>query len=101
MSRVQQKKLSKQERQYQKIVILNQQLTEELNKPKIPVSQASDALVSYVQNTTDPLLPAIWGRNEADPYADKPSSSCCIIICIFANFFVEIVLKTGLVFADE
>ncbi|KAI8357624.1 G-protein gamma-like domain-containing protein [Mortierella sp. GBAus27b] len=56
----------------------NQRLREQLNMPRIAVSEASRSLIHYVTESRDPLLPMIWGHSGPDPFA-KQSSKCCII----------------------
>ncbi|KAI7832620.1 GGL domain-containing protein [Gamsiella multidivaricata] len=56
----------------------NQRLREQLQMPRIRVSEASQSLIGYVTSTGDPLLPMIWGSSGSDPFVKK-SSKCCNI----------------------
>ncbi|PVU85992.1 hypothetical protein BB560_006842, partial [Smittium megazygosporum] len=72
------KKLLKLEKQYKNLLKLNEQLTEECNRPKIPASEACAALISFVINTPDPLLPSVSKELQfADPFEEKKESGCC------------------------
>ncbi|KAH8090519.1 guanine nucleotide-binding protein subunit gamma [Filobasidium floriforme] len=56
----------------------NQRLKEDLNRPRIRVSEASNSLIRYCRATKDPLLPSVWGSlaKGEDPYA-PPQQGCC------------------------
>ncbi|KAJ1724036.1 plasma membrane localization protein [Coemansia erecta] len=58
-----------------KIIEHNNRMKEQLELPRIPVSQASESLISYTQNTKDYLLPSIWGPPSQDPFANQPSGN--------------------------
>ncbi|KAI8639994.1 G-protein gamma-like domain-containing protein [Parasitella parasitica] len=65
----------------------NERLKEQLELPRIPVSEASASLIEYCKSTKDPLLPSIWGpiSKEDDPFAPAAgrsdgSSGCCIVM---------------------
>ncbi|EPZ33274.1 G-protein gamma subunit [Rozella allomycis CSF55] len=59
----------------QKLIQLNQRLKEELDMPRIPVSEAALALRKYTESTTDPLVKG-GGDN---PFLKKPSVGCSLI----------------------
>ncbi|KAJ2754911.1 plasma membrane localization protein [Coemansia pectinata] len=59
------------EHKLRKIIEHNNRLKEQLELPRIPVSQASEALISYTQSTKDYLLPSIWGPPPHDPFASQ------------------------------
>ncbi|KAJ2787005.1 Guanine nucleotide-binding protein subunit gamma [Coemansia interrupta] len=65
-----------------KIIEHNNRMKEQLELPRIPVSQASESLISYTQNTKDYLLPSIWGPPSQDPFASQPSGACGCSWCI-------------------
>jgi guanine nucleotide-binding protein subunit gamma len=44
-----------------RVLELNQRLREDLDRPRVKVSQASKKLIDYCKNTRDNLVPSIWG----------------------------------------
>ncbi|KAJ1736823.1 Guanine nucleotide-binding protein subunit gamma [Coemansia sp. Benny D160-2] len=64
------------EHKYRKIVEHNRRLKEQLELPRIPVSQACESLTSYMQSTKDYLLPSIWGPPPQDPFASQTGGGC-------------------------
>ncbi|KAJ2613581.1 hypothetical protein COEREDRAFT_40991 [Coemansia reversa NRRL 1564] len=64
------------EHKLRKIVEHNSRLKEQLELPRIPVSQASESLISFVTSTKDYLLPSVWGPPPHDPFASQTSGSC-------------------------
>ncbi|KAJ2740845.1 plasma membrane localization protein [Coemansia sp. BCRC 34301] len=69
------------EHKLRKIIEHNNRLKEQLELPRIPVSQASEALISYTQSTKDYLLPSIWGPPPHDPFASQAGGGCgCSVI---------------------
>ncbi|MBW0528333.1 hypothetical protein O181_068048 [Austropuccinia psidii MF-1] len=60
----------------------NQRLREDLERPRIRVSDASANLICYCKTTRDYLVPSVWGplsRGE-DPYAPQAAgASCCTV----------------------
>ncbi|RUS25649.1 G-protein gamma subunit [Jimgerdemannia flammicorona] len=60
----------------------NQRLREQLDIPRIKVSEASEALIKYCNSTKDHLVPSVWGPVDrgADPYQPTTSGGCCIIM---------------------
>ncbi|KAJ1958949.1 plasma membrane localization protein [Dipsacomyces acuminosporus] len=70
------------EHKLRKLVEYNARVKKLLEVPRIPVSQASQSLISYTQNTKDYLLPSIWGPPPQDPFASQTSGGCgCSVIC--------------------
>ncbi|CAB4396972.1 uncharacterized protein OCT59_023159 [Rhizophagus irregularis] len=66
----------------QRILDHNQRLREQLDLPRVRVSQASSMLIKYVQSTKDYLVPSVWGpAGPADPFVTKGGISCggCLI----------------------
>ncbi|GAA98923.1 hypothetical protein E5Q_05611 [Mixia osmundae IAM 14324] len=60
----------------------NQRLREDLERPRVRVSEASASLIQYCKSTRDHLCPSIWGplpKNE-DPYAPVAQGGCCTIM---------------------
>ncbi|CAG8466686.1 9416_t:CDS:2 [Ambispora leptoticha] len=67
----------------QRILEHNQRLREQLDLPRVKVSQASSMLIKYVTSTKDYLVPSVWGLpGPADPFVTKSSVACagCTII---------------------
>ncbi|KAI9230703.1 MAG: guanine nucleotide-binding protein subunit gamma [Piptocephalis tieghemiana] len=60
----------------------NARLRQQLEMPRIPVSDASASLVQYVQSTRDTLLPSIWGPldKREDPYAPVGGGCTCTVM---------------------
>ncbi|KUI59355.1 Guanine nucleotide-binding protein subunit gamma [Cytospora mali] len=54
---------------------LNNRLREDLERERIPVSQAS-------KSTRDYMVPAVWGvvPKGEDPYAPQQSGGCCVVM---------------------
>ncbi|KAJ2707780.1 hypothetical protein H4R19_004876 [Coemansia spiralis] len=64
------------EHKLRKIAELNGRLKEQLELPRIPVSQASESLIAYMSNTKDYLLPSVWGPPPHDPFASQTTGGC-------------------------
>ncbi|KAG2191781.1 hypothetical protein INT46_000180 [Mucor plumbeus] len=60
----------------------NKNLRQQLNIPRITVSEASTSLISYCNGTKDPLVPSVWGPidKKDDPFAPSHSGGCCTIM---------------------
>lgn len=60
----------------------NQRLKEDLQRPRMRVSEAATSLIRHCRQTKDYLVPSVWGpvnKNE-DPYADRAASQgCCTV----------------------
>ncbi|CAH1757194.1 3283_t:CDS:2 [Entrophospora sp. SA101] len=66
----------------QRIIEHNKKLREQLDLPRIKVSQASSMLIKYVQSTKDYLVPSVWGTaGTADPFNNRNGVYCteCVI----------------------
>ncbi|KAI9190843.1 G-protein gamma-like domain-containing protein [Polychytrium aggregatum] len=65
-----------------KLVEHNQRLKEQLDLPRIPVSEASQQLIKYVKETKDFLLPTIWGPvdKKDDPYSAPNGGCACSVM---------------------
>ncbi|KAJ5054752.1 uncharacterized protein L3040_001016 [Drepanopeziza brunnea f. sp. 'multigermtubi'] len=61
---------------------LNTRLREDLERERIPVSQASKSIISYTNSTKDFMVPSAWGSvdKKDDPYAPQQSGGCCIVM---------------------
>ncbi|EPQ30615.1 uncharacterized protein PFL1_02139 [Pseudozyma flocculosa PF-1] len=58
----------------------NQRLKEDLDRPRIRVSEASQSLINYCKSTRDYLVPSVWGQvdKREDPYAPPGSGCSCV-----------------------
>ncbi|KAG2192371.1 G-protein gamma-like domain-containing protein [Mucor mucedo] len=75
------------EAKLKRILEYNERLREQLELPRIPVSEASASLITYCNSTKDPLIPSLWGpvSKEEDPFAPAAggngrTSGCCIVM---------------------
>jgi len=61
---------------------LNNRLREDLERERIPVSQAAKSIISYTSSTKDYMVPSIWGSvdKKDDPYVLQQSGSCCVLM---------------------
>ncbi|KAJ2124909.1 plasma membrane localization protein [Coemansia sp. RSA 720] len=64
------------EHKLRKINEHNSRLKEQLELPRIPVSQASDALIEFTKSTKDYLIPSLWGPPPHDPFASQTGGTC-------------------------
>ncbi|KAI6710685.1 guanine nucleotide-binding protein gamma subunit [Diplocarpon mali] len=60
---------------------LNTRLREDLERERIPVSQAAKSIISYTNSTKDFMVPSVWGTvdKKDDPYAPQLSLLCMAI----------------------
>ncbi|KAK9703757.1 Guanine nucleotide-binding protein subunit gamma [Basidiobolus ranarum] len=69
------------EQKLKKMLEQNNRLREQLDLPRVPVSQASQMLIKYVSTTRDYLVPSVWGTPGAnDPFVNKSSGCECTIL---------------------
>ncbi|ORY06433.1 guanine nucleotide-binding protein subunit gamma [Basidiobolus meristosporus CBS 931.73] len=69
------------EQKLKKMIEQNSRLREQLDLPRVPVSQASQMLIKYVTTTRDYLVPSVWGTPGAnDPFVSKSSGCECTIL---------------------
>ncbi|KAL7751731.1 Guanine nucleotide-binding protein subunit gamma [Sorochytrium milnesiophthora] len=65
-----------------KLLELNNRLKEQLDMPRLTVSDASQSLIKYVKTTKDFLVPSVWGTvdKKEDPYGPVggPCAACTI-----------------------
>lgn len=61
---------------------LNNRLREDLERERIPVSQASKSIIAYCNSTRDYMVPSVWGvvPKGEDPYAPQQSGGCCLVM---------------------
>ncbi|XP_006457864.1 hypothetical protein AGABI2DRAFT_190265 [Agaricus bisporus var. bisporus H97] len=75
-------KLSMSELKLRRLHEHNQRLMEDLNRPRMRVSEASASLIRYCRQSRDHLAPSVWGtvKKGEDPYAPpSPGCSCAIM----------------------
>ncbi|PWN25980.1 G-protein gamma subunit [Jaminaea rosea] len=60
----------------------NERLREDLNRPRIKVSEAAASLINYTKSTRDVLVPSVWGpvTKGEDPYAPGGGGCECIVM---------------------
>ncbi|KAI9675123.1 MAG: Guanine nucleotide-binding protein subunit gamma [Caeruleum heppii] len=61
---------------------LNLRLREDLDRPRVKVSEAAMGLINYTSQTKDFMVPQLWGPVDKrdDPYAPQQSGGCCTIM---------------------
>ncbi|BFZ58276.1 Guanine nucleotide-binding protein subunit gamma [Savitreella phatthalungensis] len=64
------KKASMSEIKLRRLTELNGRLRDDLERERVPVSEACKALIDYCTNTRDPMIPSVWGplKPADDPY---------------------------------
>ncbi|CAG8536778.1 8147_t:CDS:2 [Acaulospora morrowiae] len=77
-----QKQQSMSEIKLRRLAELNQRLREDLDRPRVRVSEASNSLITYCKNTRDFLVPSVWGPVDKrdDPYVMSGGSCHCNIM---------------------
>ncbi|KAG1054228.1 hypothetical protein G6F43_003753 [Rhizopus delemar] len=65
-----------------KLLEQNTLLKQQLDVPRIPVSEASASLIEFCNQNVDPLIPSVWGHalNEEDAFSTAKSNRRCIIM---------------------
>ncbi|KAI5857020.1 GGL domain-containing protein [Tricharina praecox] len=78
---VREKKQSMAELKLRRLTELNARLREDLDRPRIKVSDACQSLINYTRTTKDFMVPSTWGTvdKREDPYAPQQSAGCCVI----------------------
>ncbi|CAO3681840.1 unnamed protein product [Umbelopsis vinacea] len=67
------------ETKLRKMTEYNGKLKEQLEIPRIPVSDASKFLIEYCKSNHDTLVPSVWGSNKnQDPFAEQSGCTCCM-----------------------
>lgn len=77
------KKQSMAELKLRRLTELNQRLQEDLNRRRIPVSEAAMDLIAYTEREPkDFMVPSRWGQvpRGEDPYAPQQQGGCCTIM---------------------
>ncbi|KAJ5333999.1 hypothetical protein MYU51_012965 [Penicillium brevicompactum] len=98
---VKNKKQSVADLKYRRLTELNARLKEDLDRPRVKVSEAalscvtllhfvlsssttysSNSLISYCNNTRDFMVPSVWGQvdKREDPYAPQQQGGCCTVM---------------------
>ncbi|KAK8200959.1 hypothetical protein M8818_006279 [Zalaria obscura] len=80
------KKQSMAELKLRRLNELNQRLQEDLNRRRIPVSEAAIDLIAFTEKEPkDFMVPSRWGTVDKrdDPYAPQQSGGCCVMIRFF------------------
>ncbi|KAL9130952.1 MAG: hypothetical protein Q9217_000998 [Psora testacea] len=79
---VKNKKQSMADLKLRRLNELNSRLREDLERPRIRVSEASMSLIQYCTNTKDFMVPSLWGQVDKrdDPYAPQQSNGCCTVM---------------------
>ncbi|EQB44907.1 hypothetical protein CGLO_16293 [Colletotrichum gloeosporioides Cg-14] len=81
-SQIKKNKQSMADLKLRRLTELNNRLREDLERERIPVSNASKSIIAYCNSTRDYMVPSVWGavpRGE-DPYAPQQSGGCCIVM---------------------
>ncbi|KAJ5921709.1 hypothetical protein N7454_009183 [Penicillium verhagenii] len=80
---VKNKKQSVADLKYPRLTELNARLKEDLDRPRVKVSEAALSLIAYCNNTRDFMVPSVWGQVEKreDPYApQQQGNGCCTVM---------------------
>ncbi|KAK4157997.1 guanine nucleotide-binding protein subunit-like protein [Chaetomidium leptoderma] len=81
-SQIKKNKQSMADLKLRRLTELNSRLREDLDRERIPVSQASKSIIAYCNSTRDYMVPSVWGPvpKGDDPYAPQQSGGCCIVM---------------------
>jgi guanine nucleotide-binding protein subunit gamma len=81
-SQIKKNKQSMADLKLRRLTELNNRLREDLERERIPVSQASKSIIAYCNSTRDYMVPSVWGQvpKGEDPYAPPASGSCCVVM---------------------
>jgi len=77
------RKQSMAELKLRRLQELNLRLKEDLERRRIPVSEAANDLISFTEKEPkDWMVPSKWGTvdRKEDPYAPQQSNGCCIVM---------------------
>nr|ACY56336.1 heterotrimeric G-protein gama subunit [Monascus ruber] len=82
---VRNKKQSVADLKYRRLTELNSRLREDLDRPRVKVSEAALSLINYCNNTRDFMVPSVWGQRAQvdkrdDPYAPQQQGGCCTVM---------------------
>jgi len=78
---VREKKQTMAELKLRRLTELNARLRDDLERPRIKVSEACQSMINYTLTTKDFMVPSTWGPidKREDPYAPQQSGGCCVI----------------------
>ncbi|KAF3064719.1 Guanine nucleotide-binding protein subunit gamma [Daldinia childiae] len=81
-SQIKKNKQSMADLKLRRLTELNSRLREDLERERIPVSQASRSIIAYCNSTRDYMVPSVWGSvpKGEDPYAPPQSGGCCVVM---------------------
>ncbi|APA10605.1 hypothetical protein sscle_06g053750 [Sclerotinia sclerotiorum 1980 UF-70] len=81
-SQIKKNKQSMADLKLRRLTELNNRLREDLERERIPVSQAAKSIIQYTSQTKDFMVPSIWGTvdKKDDPYAPQQSGGCCLVM---------------------
>ncbi|KZF25118.1 hypothetical protein L228DRAFT_265594 [Xylona heveae TC161] len=79
---VKNKKQSMADLKLRRLNELNLRLKEDLDRPRVKVSEAVLSLINYTNSTKDFMVPSLWGAvdKREDPYAPQQSGGCCTVM---------------------
>ena len=77
------KKQSMSEIKLRRLTELNTRLREDLDRPRIKVSEACESLIAYTKTSKDYMVPSVWGQ------IDKKEDRISTIICILTIAYVS------------
>ncbi|KFZ10035.1 hypothetical protein V502_08362 [Pseudogymnoascus sp. VKM F-4520 (FW-2644)] len=80
-SQIKKNKQSMADLKLRRLTELNNRLREDLERERIPVSQAARSIIAYTNTTRDFMVPSVWGPvdKKDDPYTPQPSGGCCVL----------------------
>ncbi|KAI9810220.1 MAG: Guanine nucleotide-binding protein subunit gamma [Phylliscum demangeonii] len=81
-TQIKNKKQTMAELKLRRLTELNMRLREDLDRPRVQVSEAAMGLINYTNSTRDFMVPQRWGAVDRrdDPYAPQQSGGCCAIM---------------------
>ncbi|KAL2164633.1 hypothetical protein VTH06DRAFT_3850 [Thermothelomyces fergusii] len=81
-SQIKKTKQSMADLKLRRLTELNSRLREDLERERIPVSQAAKSIIAYCNSTRDYMVPSVWGPvpKGEDPYAPQQSGGCCLVM---------------------
>ncbi|RYP90427.1 hypothetical protein DL770_003459 [Monosporascus sp. CRB-9-2] len=81
-SQIKKNKQSMADLKLRRLTELNNRLREDLERERIPVSQAAKSIIAYCNSTRDYMVPSVWGAvpRAEDPYAPPQSGGCCSVM---------------------
>ncbi|KAI9796729.1 MAG: hypothetical protein M1825_006515 [Sarcosagium campestre] len=77
------KKQSMADLKLRRLTELNLRLREDLDRPRVKLSEAAMGLVNYTNSTKDFMVPQIWGNIDRrdDPYSQTGDNrGCCVVM---------------------